>query len=101
MGTWPQGVALDYHLPGFQPFESAFIDVNQRWKIFRLLTPALSSFEEERENYFVGRLPRVALTLFADPGLLSFARWGKSVWLRVKTQRLRFAGSGGRRPGPR
>ena len=23
----------------------------------RLLTPTLSSFEEERENYFVGRLP--------------------------------------------
>ncbi|SRR6266542_3429042 len=42
----------------------------------RLLTPALSSFEEERENYFVGRLPGVALTLFADPGLLSFAPTG-------------------------
>jgi hypothetical protein len=26
-------------------------------RIFRLLTPALSSFGEERENYFVGRFP--------------------------------------------
>jgi len=25
----------------------------------RLLTPALASFGEERENYFVGRFPRV------------------------------------------
>ena len=29
----------------------------------RLLTPALSSFGEERENYFVGRLPGVVATL--------------------------------------
>ena len=36
----------------------------------------LSSFEEERENHFVGRLPGVALTLFDDPGLLSFAPKG-------------------------
>ena len=31
--------------------------------IVRLLTPALSSFGEERENYFVGRLPRVVAAL--------------------------------------
>src|SRR5436190_5357235 len=42
----------------------------------RLLTPALSSSNEETENYFVGRLPGVALTFFADPGLLSFALSG-------------------------
>jgi hypothetical protein len=28
-----------------------------------LLTPDLSSFGEERENYFVGRLPGAALSL--------------------------------------
>ena len=28
--------------------------------LIRLLTPALSSFGEERENYFVGRFPGVA-----------------------------------------
>jgi len=27
--------------------------------MIRLLTPALSSFGEERENYFVGRFPGV------------------------------------------
>jgi hypothetical protein len=31
--------------------------------LVRLLIPALSSFEEERENYFVGRLPRVVALL--------------------------------------
>jgi hypothetical protein len=33
------------------------------WWPIRLLTPALSSFGEERENYFVGRLPRVVAPL--------------------------------------
>jgi hypothetical protein len=38
-----------------------------RTKTIRLLTPALSSFGEERENYFVGRLPRVALAVHEQP----------------------------------
>ena len=33
---------------------------DKRWNFLRLLTPALSSFGEEREIYFVGRLPGVA-----------------------------------------
>src|SRR5438046_275215 len=52
---------------------------SSRLRAFRLLTPALTSFEEERENYFVGRFPGAALTLFADLGLLSFAPTGLSV----------------------
>jgi hypothetical protein len=32
-------------------------------KMIRLLTPALSSFGEERENYFVGCLPGVVAAL--------------------------------------
>ena len=46
-----------------------------RVRRFRLLTPALSSFEEERENYFVGRLPGVvALPPSSDFGATSQPR---------------------------
>src|SRR5207247_2728672 len=48
---------------------------------FRLLTPTLSSFEEERGNYFVGRLPGVASAARPDPGLLSFAPTAYGAWL--------------------
>ena len=40
---------------------------------FRLLTPALSSFGEERENYFVGRFTQSG-TAFA-PGYYLSLRW--------------------------
>jgi hypothetical protein len=47
-------------------------------RLIRHLTPALSSFGEERENYFVGRLPRVAPKVFeATAGLISFAPLGQ------------------------
>jgi len=39
----------------------------------------LSSFGEERENYFVGRLPKVAPKAFgATAGLIAFAPFGAS-----------------------
>ena len=45
---------------------------------FRLLTPALSSFGEERENYFVGRLPGVGARRHrTNPGLIAFAPLGQ------------------------
>jgi hypothetical protein len=48
-----------------------FASVNQRSlavEFFRLLTPALSSFGEERENYFVGRFPGVGRLHRPTPG---------------------------------
>jgi hypothetical protein len=69
----------------------------------RLLTPALSSFEEERENYFVGRFPGVASASQPYPGLISFAPTGlrsgfgrasrELVKLVSELQRLRGEGS--------
>jgi hypothetical protein len=45
----------------------------------RLLTPALSSFEEEREIYFVGRFSGVGARRHrTDPGLISFAPMGQA-----------------------
>jgi hypothetical protein len=42
---------------------------------FLLLTPALSSFGEERDNYFVGRLPRAACFAAFAPGYFLSLRW--------------------------
>src|SRR5438876_11216575 len=43
----------------------------------RLLTPALSSFEDERENYFCWTLTQGCASFHvACPGLFSFARSG-------------------------
>ena len=48
----------------------------QAVQAFRLLTPALSSFEEERENYLEGREPNVVALL--QPWAISFCSVGAS-----------------------
>jgi hypothetical protein len=45
----------------------------------RLLTPALSSTEEERERIFGVDSPRAALSVFACPGLFSLGLSALSV----------------------
>ncbi len=59
-------------------FSQGLIIRPPRLQLLRVLTPALSSFGEERENYFVGRLPGVgARGQRTNPGLISFAPMGQ------------------------